>query len=81
MVPSVSSFGQWIGILLSICTFGLLAPGLVSFRQEESSSNDFNFDQKQTFEMTDNQTREEENEEMRKKLLRSTTKRSIYTYY
>jgi hypothetical protein len=77
MEPLQSSFSPWFGILLSIFTFGILAPvpKLVAFRKEESSADDFPFDQKETYEMTVNQTKEEDEEEMRKKLLPRQTKR------
>jgi hypothetical protein len=54
MEPSQSTISNRIGLLLSICTFGLLAPVLISFRKEQI------FDEyKRINEMTVNQSEEE----------------------
>jgi hypothetical protein len=72
MEPYQSTLVKRIGILLSILTFGLLAPILVSFRQNESDSNsDYILNkQKQDYGMTVNEA-----EEDTKDLLPKTTNR------
>jgi len=74
MEPYQSTLVKRIGILLSILTFGLLAPILVSFRQNESDSNsdshNIRNNQKQDYGMTVNEV-----EEVTKDLLPKTTKR------
>jgi hypothetical protein len=60
MDPYQSAIQKRIGLLLSICTFGLLAPFLVSFREDQSISDGIiNENQKRNYEMTVNQTEEE----------------------
>jgi hypothetical protein len=73
---SISSFLQWIGMIISILTFGLTAPFLVPFREEKKLMNEFQLGQKKTPGMMVNQLQEEEEDEdeLRKKFLRSTKK-------
>jgi hypothetical protein len=72
MEPFQSTFYERIGLLLSICTFGLLAPFVVSFRKEHSYDN-IPDDRRENYEMTLNQKDEEE--ESTKKLLPKRTKK------
>ncbi|CAF0881591.1 unnamed protein product [Adineta steineri] len=65
-----------IALILSLCTFGLLAPFLLSFRKPESetdSIDNFLHNQNKTYGMTVNETEEEEEE--RKKLLSNEKKK------
>ena len=73
---SISSSLQWIGMIISILTFGLTAPFLVPFREENKLTNEFELGQKKTPDMMVNQLQEEEEDEdeLRKKFLRSTKK-------
>ncbi len=75
MEPFQSTLGESIGLLISVCTLGLFAPFLISFRKDESLLNQSSNDQKRTFEMTVNQTPEEVEEEMKKALLPRTVKK------
>ncbi|CAF3341207.1 unnamed protein product, partial [Rotaria sp. Silwood2] len=50
---------QRIGLLLSICTFGLLAPVFITFREDKSAPIDFNNDRKRTNYITVNETEQE----------------------
>jgi hypothetical protein len=70
MEPFQPSMRRRFGLLLSVLTFGLLAPVLVSFREERLHEHK----QKTNYEMTVNQTKEEE-EEMKKELLPRKTKK------
>jgi hypothetical protein len=75
MEPFQSTLGDIIGLLISVCTLGLSAPFLISFRKDKSPSNESSNDQRRTFEMTVNQTQEEVEEEMKKALVPRTKKR------
>ncbi|CAF3473511.1 unnamed protein product [Rotaria socialis] len=59
-------------VLLSIFTFGLLAPFLIKFRENKSDSANFDNDRKKNYEMTVNETEQDE-----KSLLRKTTRSLI----
>ncbi|CAF1216246.1 unnamed protein product, partial [Rotaria magnacalcarata] len=59
-------------VLLSIFTFGLLAPVLIKFRENKSDSANFDNDRKKNYEMTVNETEQDE-----KSLLRKTTRSLI----
>ncbi|CAF3293085.1 unnamed protein product [Rotaria socialis] len=61
-------------VLLSIFTFGLLAPFLIKFRENKSDSANFDNDRKKNYEMTVNETEQDE-----KSLLRKTTRR-LHSY-
>ncbi|CAF4113570.1 unnamed protein product, partial [Rotaria sp. Silwood2] len=50
---------QRIGLLLSICTFGLLAPVFITFREVKSAPIDFNNNRKRTNYITVNETEQE----------------------
>jgi len=69
-----STLRQRFGLLLSFCTFGLLAPFFISFRQENLPSDSLSNQRKRNYQMTVNETMEEE-EEMRKELLARATKK------
>jgi hypothetical protein len=57
-------------LLLSICTFGLLAPAIIQFREKASESDRSHKDQIKDYEMTVNETEAE-----KKELLPRTTQR------
>jgi hypothetical protein len=69
--PYQSTLIKRIGIFISICTFGLLAPLLISFRQDESDSDYFHDNLRKNYGMTVNETEEE----AKRDLLPKTTKR------
>jgi hypothetical protein len=75
MEPFQSSLRQRFGLLLSFCTFGLLAPFFISFRQENLPLDYLSNQRKRNYEMTVNETMKEEEEEMRKELLARATKK------
>src|SRR5438132_11446792 len=66
MNPFQSTFTKRIKLFLSFITFDLLAPIIVSFCEAKSSSDDSPNNKKRIYEMTVNQT---EDEEETKKLL------------
>lgn len=70
--PNQSS-SQYLQILLSICTFGLLAPALVSFRKQQRTSKNLRYNQKGNNELTVNETAEDV--EARKRLVIPTRKK------
>ena len=73
MEPFQSTLRQRFGLLLSVLTFGLLAPFFVSFRKIEKPSEPIFDNQKRNYLMSVNQT--EEDNEMTDKLLPSSTRR------
>jgi len=71
MEPFQTTYRGRIGLLLSICTFGLLAPVLILFRKEKSF-DDFPDNERENHQMTLNQ---KEEDETTKALLPKRTKR------
>lgn len=59
MEPFQSGISKKIRLLSSICTFGLLAPFLISFRKEKSSEEDFYHKRDSSHQITINQTEQE----------------------
>ena len=62
MEPFQSTLSKRIKLLLSICTLGLLAPILITFRDEHPAPNYFENDRKKNYEMTVNEIEEETKE-------------------
>ncbi len=63
--PFQSGTSDRIGLLLSICTFGLVAPLLISFRKEQ-----FFDEPKQINQLIINQNEEEEEKELKPKKIK-----------
>ncbi|CAF4285885.1 unnamed protein product [Rotaria sp. Silwood2] len=57
--PSQFTLLQRFGLLISICTFGLLAPFCVSFREDKSAPISFDNDRKKRYDMTVNETEQD----------------------
>lgn len=59
MEPIQFNWKDLFKVLLSIFTFGLVAPVLLTFREEKEELNFYNDDSKENYEMVVNQTEEE----------------------
>lgn len=77
MEPFEPSTMQRLKSLLSICTFGLLAPVLIKFRKREQNPDEFFSNPEKKYEMTVNQEKADDDDDAdeKRKFFLSTRKR------